>query len=80
MNQADSPDQIGFVPAVDSQFLCSESETMLVCCGWLDSSQNPYFANKIAANLEGPFEIAEVVGNGAYRLREIHGGKPIHKT
>ena len=35
---------------------------------------------KLQPNWEGPFEIVEVVGNGAYRLREIHGGKPIPKT
>ena len=35
---------------------------------------------KLQSNWEGPFEIAEVVGNSAYRLREIHRGKPIPKT
>ena len=35
---------------------------------------------KSQPNWEGPFEITEVVGSGAYRLREIHGGKPIPKT
>ena len=28
---------------------------------------------KLQPNWEGPFEIADVVENGAYRLREIHG-------
>ena len=35
---------------------------------------------KLQPNWEGPFEIAEVVGNGAYRLKEIHGGKTIPRT
>ena len=35
---------------------------------------------KLQPNGEGPFEITEVVGNGAYRLREIHGEKPIPRT
>ena len=35
---------------------------------------------KLHPNWEGPFEITEVIGNGAYRLREIHEGKPIPRT
>ena len=35
---------------------------------------------KLQPNWEGPFEVAEVVGNGAYKLKEIHGGKPIPRT
>ena len=35
---------------------------------------------KLQPNWEGPFEIAEVVGSGAYRLKEIHGGKPVPRT
>ena len=32
---------------------------------------------KLQPNWEGSFEIAEVVGNGAYKLKEIHGGKHV---
>ena len=35
---------------------------------------------KLQPNWEGPFEIAEVVRNGAYRLKEIHGGKPVPRS
>ena len=35
---------------------------------------------KLQPNQEGPFEIAEVVENGAYRLKEIHGGKHVPRT
>ena len=35
---------------------------------------------KLQPNWDGPFEIAEIVENGAYRFREIHGGKLIPRT
>ena len=35
---------------------------------------------KLQPNWESPFEIVEVVGNSAYRLKEIHGGKPVPQT
>ena len=35
---------------------------------------------KLQPNWEGPFEIAEVIRNGAYKRREIYGGKLIPRT
>ena len=35
---------------------------------------------KLQPNWEGPFEIYEVVENGAYKLKEIHGGKLVPRT
>ena len=35
---------------------------------------------KLQPNQEGPFEIAEVIGNGVYRLKDIHGRKPVPRT
>ena len=35
---------------------------------------------KLQPNWEGPFEIAEIIGNGAYRLREIHRRKLVPRT
>ena len=35
---------------------------------------------KLQPNWEGPFKIAEVIGNSAYRLKEIHSGKLVPRT
>ena len=35
---------------------------------------------KLQPNWEGPFEVVEVVGNDAYRLKETHRGKPALRT
>ena len=40
----------------------------------------PTLQIKLQPNWEGPFEIAEVVMNCAYRLKEIHGEKPVPRT
>ena len=40
----------------------------------------PTPCTKLQPNWEGPLEIAEVISNGAYRLKEIHGGKLVPRT
>ena len=40
----------------------------------------PMPQTKLQPNWEAPFEVAEVVGNSAYKLKEIHGGKLIPRT
>ena len=40
----------------------------------------PTLQTKLQPSWEGPFEIAEVVGNDTYRLKEIYGGKPVPRT
>ena len=47
--------------------------------GWI-LHRIPTPQTKLQPNWEGSFEIAEVVRNGAYRLKEIHGGKPVPRT
>ena len=53
---------------------------MLIAAGDWVMRRIPIPQAKLQPNWEGPSEITEVVGNGAYRLKEIHNGKPIPRT
>lgn len=50
-----------------------------VVCDWV-LRRIPTPQKKLQSNWEGPFQIANIIGSGAYRLREIHGGKLVPRT